>query len=78
MTVKMPASRAVCAAAANTTPSRSPRAGTVSRLRTKDMKVLESKPVDHHPIGITYNPATDEVWVCSYVGSITVFADKAR
>jgi len=52
--------------------------GTVSRLRTKDMKVLESKPVDHHPIGITYNPATDEVWVCSYVGSITVFADKAR
>ena len=52
--------------------------GTVSRLRTRDMKVLESKPVDHHPIGITYNPATDEVWVCSYVGSITVFADRAR
>jgi YVTN family beta-propeller protein len=50
---------------------------TVSRVRTRDMKVLESKPVDHHPIGITYNPATDEVWVCSYVGSITVFDDKA-
>ena len=51
---------------------------TVSRVRTRDLKVLESKAVDHHPIGITYNPATDEVWVCSYVGSITVFADKAR
>jgi YVTN family beta-propeller protein len=51
---------------------------TVSQVRTKDMKVLDSASVDHHPIGITYNPATDEVWVCSYVGSITVFADKAR
>jgi YVTN family beta-propeller protein len=50
---------------------------TVSQVRTKDMKVLSSEKVDHHPIGITYNPATDEVWVCSYVGSITVFADKA-
>jgi YVTN family beta-propeller protein len=51
--------------------------GTVSQVRTKDMKVLRSVSVDHHPIGITYNPATDEVWVCSYVGSITVFADRA-
>jgi YVTN family beta-propeller protein len=50
---------------------------TVSQVRTKDMKVLDSKSVDHHPIGITYNPATDEVWVCSYVGSITVFEDRA-
>ena len=37
---------------------------TVSQVRTRDMKVLDSKSVDHHPIGITYNPATDEVWVC--------------
>ena len=51
---------------------------TVSQVRTRDMKVLDSKSVDHHPIGITYNPATDEVWVCSYVGSITVFADRAE
>lgn len=50
---------------------------TVSQVRTKDMKVLDSKSVDHHPIGITYNPVTDEVWACSYVGSITVFADEA-
>ena len=51
---------------------------TVSQVRTRDMKVLDSKSVDHHPIGITYNPVTDEVWVCSYVGSITVFADRAE
>jgi YVTN family beta-propeller protein len=49
--------------------------GTVSRVRTSDLKVLESRPVDHHPIGITYNPATQEVWVCSYIGVINVFAD---
>ena len=49
--------------------------GTVSRLRTSDMKVLESRHVDHHPIGITYNPVTHEVWVCSYIGVINVLAD---
>jgi YVTN family beta-propeller protein len=50
---------------------------TVSQVRTRDMKVLSSENVDHHPIGITYNPKSDEVWVASYVGSITVFADRA-
>jgi YVTN family beta-propeller protein len=51
---------------------------TVSRLRTSDMKVLESRHVDHHPIGITYNPVTHEVWVCSYIGAINVLADAER
>lgn len=50
---------------------------TVSRVRTSDLAVLESVKVDHHPIGITYNPATREVWACSYSGVINVFADKA-
>jgi len=51
--------------------------GTVTRLRTSDLAVLESAHVDHHPIGITYNPVTQEIWVASYGGSIAVFKDAA-
>lgn len=52
--------------------------GTVSRIRTRDLKVVESVKVDHHPIGITYAAATDELWVCSYVGVINVFSDATK
>lgn len=48
---------------------------SVSRVRTSDMQLLESVDVDHHPIGITYDAHRDRVWVASYVGSLTVFAD---
>ena len=48
---------------------------SVSRLRTSDMEVVETVDVDHHPIGITYDDHRDRVWVASYVGSLTVFAD---
>ena len=51
---------------------------TVSRVRTSDLTVLESRHVDHHPIGITYNGVTHEVWVCSYIGVINVLADAGR
>lgn len=51
---------------------------TVSRVRTKDMAVLESTHVDHHPIGITYNAKTREIWVCSYIGVINIFTDAVR
>ncbi len=52
--------------------------GTVSRVRTSDLRVLETRSVAHHPIGITYNRVTHEVWVCSYSGVITVLADAIR
>jgi YVTN family beta-propeller protein len=48
---------------------------TVSRVRTSDMQVLETVDVDHHPIGITYDPVSDRVWVAAYGGSLTVFSD---
>jgi len=51
---------------------------TVSRVRTKDLTVLESTHVDHHPIGITYNAKTHEIWVCSYIGVINIFTDAER
>ena len=50
---------------------------SVSRVRTSGMEVLESVDVDHHPIGIAYDDHRDRVWVASYVGSLTVFADTA-
>jgi YVTN family beta-propeller protein len=51
---------------------------TVSRVRTSDLTVLESTHVDHHPIGITYNAKTREIWVCSYIGVINIFKDAIR
>ena len=46
---------------------------TVSMVRTSDMKVLSSKKTGHHPIGITYDPETKQVWVSCYSGTIMVF-----
>ena len=49
---------------------------TVSKVRVSDMKVLQSIPTSHHPIGITYDAATGNIWVACYVGTIMVFSDK--
>ncbi|MBD2579672.1 YncE family protein [Oscillatoria sp. FACHB-1406] len=48
---------------------------TVSKVRTSDLKVLQSLPTDTHPIGITYDPDTQQVWVVCYSGSIMIFQD---
>jgi len=48
---------------------------TVSKVRTSDMKVLQTVNVNASPIGITYDPETREVWVACYSGSIMVFQD---
>jgi YVTN family beta-propeller protein len=48
---------------------------TVSKIRTSDMKVLQVVPAYGHPIGITYDNATHNVWVACYSGSIMVFHD---
>jgi YVTN family beta-propeller protein len=48
---------------------------TVSKVRTSDMQVVASQPVDPQPIGITYDPETNQVWVACYSGSIWVFQD---
>ena len=49
---------------------------TVSKVRTSDMKEIQELPVAHHPIGITYDDGTGNVWVSSYSGTITVFAER--
>jgi YVTN family beta-propeller protein len=48
---------------------------TVSKVRTSDMKVLQTVNVNEAPIGITYDPQTREIWVACYSGSIMVFQD---
>ena len=49
---------------------------TVSKVRTRDMKVVQTVETNHHPIGITYDAQTRQVWVACYSGSIMVFKDR--
>jgi YVTN family beta-propeller protein len=48
---------------------------TVSKVRTEDMQVVQVVQVNPAPIGITYDPKTNQVWVACYSGSILVFQD---
>jgi YVTN family beta-propeller protein len=49
---------------------------TMAKVATDDMQVLQTLPVAHHPIGITFDEATRRVWVSSYSGVITVFDER--
>ncbi len=49
---------------------------TMAKVATDDMQVLQTLPVAHHPIGITFDDATRRVWVSSYSGVITVFDER--
>ena len=50
--------------------------GTVSKVRTFDMKILQTEHSGVHPVGITYDRATRQVWVANYTGSLHVFIDQ--
>ena len=47
------------------------------KLRASDLHVLQTFPTGVHPIGITYDPKTGDVWVAVYSGQILVLGDKA-
>ncbi len=49
---------------------------SVSKVRTRDLAVVESVPTAAHPIGITHDDATRSVWVACYSGSIMIFRDR--
>ena len=49
--------------------------GTISKLRTSNMRTLQTINACYHPIGITYDRATRRVWVACYTGSIRVYND---
>lgn len=46
---------------------------TVSKVRTSDMKVLQTIKVCNEPIGVTFDIPTQRTWVACYGGSIKVF-----
>lgn len=52
------------------------RDGTVSKVRTSDMAILQTVYSGVHPVGITYDPPTRQVWVANYAGSLRVFRDE--
>ena len=49
---------------------------TVSKVRTADMKVLQTIKVCNEPIGISYDTSTNRTWVACYGGSLKVFENK--
>jgi YVTN family beta-propeller protein len=49
---------------------------TVTKLRASDLGALQTVGTGVHPIGISYDPATGNVWVAVYSGQILVFADR--
>ena len=46
------------------------------KINIKDCKVEETVKTRHHPIGITGNWSTNEIWVACYSGTIQVFKDN--
>lgn len=53
------------------------RSHTVSKIRTSDFTILQEFDTTPRPIGITYDPFNNEVWVSTYSGSIHVYAERA-
>jgi len=50
--------------------------GTLSKVRTSDMTVIQNIKVCAEPIGVTYDSSTSRTWVACYGGSIKVFANR--
>ncbi|MCL2850002.1 MAG: YncE family protein, partial [Micrococcales bacterium] len=46
---------------------------TMSVIDTTTMTVTQNLPTGHHPIGITYDPQTANVWLANYSGTIVVY-----
>ena len=49
---------------------------TVSKVRTSDMKVMQTIKACNEPIGVTFDIPTQRTWVACYGGSIKVFDNK--
>src|SRR4029078_5133794 len=47
--------------------------GTISKLRTSNLRVLRTIYACVHPVGITYDAPTRRVWVARYTGTPRVF-----
>lgn len=52
------------------------KSGTISKVRTSDLKVLQTIKVCSEPIGISYDAPTARTWVACYKGSVKVFDNQ--
>jgi len=46
------------------------------KVEVETMTVIETKKTGHHPIGISANWETSEIWVACYTGVIQIFKDQ--
>ena len=53
------------------------KSNTMSKVRASDMSIIESVKTKSHPIGITFDPFTENIWVACYSGAIQIFHDGA-
>lgn len=51
---------------------------TMTSVRTSDFEILQTFKTAHHPIGITFDIESREVWVSAYSGVIHVFAERQQ
>jgi YVTN family beta-propeller protein len=49
---------------------------TISKVRTSDMKVLQTLSACNEPIGITYDGPTGNTWVACYKGQIKIYSNN--
>lgn len=49
---------------------------TMSKLASSDLRLLSQVAVAASPIGIAVDPVTRNIWVASYTGTLTVFAEN--
>jgi YVTN family beta-propeller protein len=52
------------------------KSDTVSKVRTSDMKTLQTIKVCNEPIGVTFDVPTQRTWIACYGGSIKIFDNK--
>lgn len=50
--------------------------GNMSKIAAADLNVLQKIKTPLHPIGITFDDMTNNVWVACYSGSIAVYHDR--
>jgi YVTN family beta-propeller protein len=52
------------------------KSNTMSKVRTSDMKVLETIRACNEPIGVTYDNPTGNTWVACYKGQIKIYSNS--
>jgi DNA-binding beta-propeller fold protein YncE len=50
--------------------------GTIVKLATRDLRVIQERYLGYHPIGVTYDSPSDKVWVAGYGGQVWVLKDR--